>query len=143
MDSKSDLLDSLEEQDEYGLLPDNVEQETHKLLESNENIDHEVVSYALEAASDYWREHLEDNGQVVKGQQGTGFKIDDNFDNCHLKDLSRDIYDEWEHQLEMEEVYVLVNTLTTLPAESLSGGSTWNYNPKMTPENEDHPSMFQ
>lgn len=55
MESKADLLDSIEEENgEYGLLPENVEEETYKLLESSESIDEEIVSYALERASEYW-----------------------------------------------------------------------------------------
>jgi len=58
-------------------------------------------------------------------------------------DLSRDIYDEREHRLEMEDVSELADTLTTLPEDSRFEDVPWDYDPKFTPENEDFVSMFQ
>lgn len=143
MDSKSELLNKIEDDEEYGLLPDNVEDEAYKLLESNDNIDREIVSYALDVASDYWKKHIEDKGQVVSNQQGVRINFEDNFDNDYMRDLTRDIYNEWEDQLEIEDVSELAQTLTTLPEDSRFENVPWDYDPKLTPEDHDHPSMFQ
>lgn len=143
MDSKSDLFDSIEDKKEYGLLPDNIKQEAYELLESNDNIDQEIVSYALDVASEYWRKHIEDKGQVVNNRKSQGIKFEDNFDSDYMRDLTRDLYREWEDQLEVEDVSELAKTLTTLPEDSRFENVPWDYDPKLTPENEDYPSMFQ
>lgn len=143
MDSESDILEKMEQQGRYGLVPSTVQKETYELLESNENIDESVVNDALDTASTYWKQHIVEKGQIEKNPQGLRLNYPDDFREEYRDDLAKELYREWRSQLEPEDVTELTETLTSVPEEDPFENVPWDSDPKYSPEDEDYPSMFQ
>lgn len=145
---RKQILEQVERSyDGYGLIPESVEERTYQLLESNQNIDEEILDYALDQAAEYWREHVHEEADIFQRNGGFGVRCNEDLDEEYVRQLASDLHSMYSEQLETEDISQLALHLKEIPEDDKQPVNLENVphnrDPKWTSENEDYPSMFQ
>lgn len=137
MVDEKEVLDSIEEdQVGHAFVPDPVRNEAFKLAEEYGDLDPETVDEALEVASTYWREFIEDSGLVQSNPQGVRIEYRDMSTEYQVR-LARDIRDELGEEIERETALTdLAYTLSSMPEDEEVN------DPRNREEGTEFPSMF-
>lgn len=142
MSSEEEIWDMIEEKHDYGLIPEPAKSEAIEVSEQRQNITKDILDYALDHANRYWKEHLEENGQISVDNENTVIRYGREISDQYFSGLAKDIKDEYGNQLKMEDIFELVDKLMEMP-EGEENKTPYNKDPRRTPENEEFPSMFQ